>query len=158
MKRYYITIAILFCMYVPINAQSTERQVIAGSGKAMSNGSGSLEYTLGETITLTMNNASADKTLTNGFHQGIFTVTDIKNNQPLLGLKVFPNPAKETVYVSFEEPQHNISVELYDMEGRLLQSHQNNLQQLELNLTTFSDGTYYLKVNRTTIYKIVKIH
>lgn len=142
----------------PAWAQSIERQVIASGGEAMSNTTGSIEFTLGEPVIQTMNNVSVNSTLTNGFHQTTISVTQVSENLNSVGLRVFPNPANELVHVMFNEVQKNGLIELFDMSGRLVQSHIINDRSFDLNVASYADGTYYLKVNHTNSYKIIKIY
>lgn len=62
---YIIGIFFVFC--APTQAQSLARQVIASGGMSLSNAIGSLEYTVGEPLHLTLN--SSTNILTQGFHQ-----------------------------------------------------------------------------------------
>jgi hypothetical protein len=142
----------------PSRAQSIDQQIIASGGEALTNTNGSIEFTVGEPVIQTMDNVSANSNLTNGFHQIIISVTQVSENIKMAGLKVFPNPANELVHVTFNEEQKNALIELYDMSGRLLQSHTINNYSFDLNFASYADGVYYLKVNQTNSYKIIKIH
>ena len=49
-------------------AQTTDRTVIASSGSELNDGSNSIEFTIGETLTETV--SSASHSASQGFHQG----------------------------------------------------------------------------------------
>ena len=74
---YQLIISCLFCACM-MNAQSIERQVVASGGNTISNGTVTLDFTIGELATTTITDGTT--TLTQGFQQG-----GIK-----LGIKVNP--------------------------------------------------------------------
>jgi uncharacterized repeat protein (TIGR01451 family) len=73
-------------------------------------------------------------------------------------IKVYPNPAGSTVTVSTEsELQH---IELYDVQGRLLQSAKVSGTQAALDMSTRAGGVYFVKVNTekgTGVEKVIKL-
>jgi len=77
MKYKIFTIVTIFCLYLS-NGQSIEREVVASGGNTISNGTITLDFTIGELVTTTITDGTT--TLTQGFQQG-----GIK-----LGIKVNP--------------------------------------------------------------------
>jgi hypothetical protein len=70
---------------------------------------------------------------------------------------ISPNPAKNIVFVSSK----NIikSIELYDIQGRLLQRNTENKTNTTLDISNKSDGIYFLKVTTekgSSVEKLVK--
>lgn len=158
MRSFFKTLSIMMGLYGTISAQNIERQVLAGGGKEMSAVNGSIEFTLGETVIQTMNNSSNNTVLTNGFHQPVISVTKLNQEDDLFGLTVFPNPTSATIHIQFNAIQTNLGIELCDMSGRVLQSNTLTHQTFDINLSAYAEGVYYLKINQTQFYKIIKLH
>ncbi len=71
----------------------------------------------------------------------------------LLSVKLYPNPVKDRLYI---EVQNNViqSVEVYDINGRLCQSHLN--VQDGINTTKLVPGLYFVKVKSGSAYSALK--
>jgi hypothetical protein len=84
----------------------------------------------------------------------------------LEGLNLFPNPANTTLTINYFTPSmENTSIEIYDMMGQLVNTINVNANQgfnsRELDLTSMSNGVYFLKVtqnNNTLTKKFVVKH
>ena len=64
------------------------------------------------------------------------------------GVEVFPNPAKDQLFVRFAEPiSEEVCVRLYDMTGRLVYSSTGSEQVLSISTETFSSGIYTLLIH-----------
>lgn len=137
-------------------AQTLSPEVISTSGTSMSNGSATLDWTLGEPATATLDNPQ--NTITQGFHQPTIIVTAIADAKILKDVKVFPNPTVDIVQVQFTVNQKNTMVELYSLEGKLLEKHSVNSQALEINMITYPAGTYFLRINKSETHQLVKSH
>ena len=148
-KLRYAVIAL--SLSLPVFSQSIERNVLASAGKDFTAANGSLEFTLGETVTHTMSD------LSNGFHQPIFSITKVSAVPEALGLSIFPNPSNQIVFVKFNTQQQHTLIELCDVSGQVLQSKRLDGYQQEINLNECANGAYYLKINQTQFYKIIKL-
>lgn len=155
MKLIYKICIGLLCYTFQAQAQSIERQVIANGGTSFTSSSGSIEFTIAETVTQSM--SSANYNLSNGFHQPVFTITQVNQLPEVFGLTIFPNPSNQLVFVKFETPQQHTLIELCDLSGQVLQSNKLDGYQQEINLSAFANGAYYLKINQTQFYKIIKL-
>ena len=78
----------------------------------------------------------------------------------LEGLNLFPNPANTSLTINYFTPSmENTSIEIYDMMGQLVNTINVNANQgfnsRELDLTSMSNGVYFLKVtqNNSTLTK-----
>ena len=72
-------------------------------------------------------------------------------------LKVYPNPGNGLFYLQSEGTINNVQV--LDLSGRLLLSQDQNTSQLQLNLDSFANGIYYLKVsvnNESQMIRLIK--
>ena len=84
----------------------------------------------------------------------------------LEGLNLFPNPANTTLTVNYFTPSmDNTSIEVYNMMGQVVNSinvsGNQGLNSRELDLTSMSNGVYFLKVtqnNNTLTKKFVVKH
>lgn len=68
------------------------------------------------------------------------------NNNPLINLKVYPNPAKENLNISWSSKiQSDVSFKVYDLEGRILLSRRvyiNNQSKVDLRISHLKPGVY----------------
>ncbi|MCD6019184.1 MAG: hypothetical protein K0S53_2305 [Bacteroidetes bacterium] len=153
MKFTCISIVLFFSATIQSNAQNLDQRVLASSGQALSNSTGSITFTIAEPITSTMTNSTG--TLNNGFHQGSLVVTNITEAIGNISFKVYPNPT--TLNVTVENTQNGSTlVELFDSKGQLL-IRKNFIEMSEvINLSSYADGTYFLKLNQHNTYKIIK--
>ncbi|MBN8694884.1 MAG: T9SS type A sorting domain-containing protein [Bacteroidetes bacterium] len=136
-------------------AQTLSPEVISSAGTSMTDGTTTLEWTMGESVTATLDNTQ--NMLSQGFHQTYILVTSISNTV-VSGLSVFPNPTINVVNVQFSSDQKNTVVELYSVEGKLLEKHAVNSRSLELDLSAYPAGSYFLRVNNSDTHKLLKSH
>lgn len=77
-------------------------------------------------------------------------------------LNVFPNPVTRTLNIrAGTAPREDIAIQLFDMQGRVLEESILNefTGETTMDLTTYQEGIYLLKVNQanaTNTYKIIK--
>lgn len=101
--------------------------------------------------------------LVNGLTGNIITAIESTPEQ-IFEVKVFPNPVEDFLIVAFPQQNQprNISVELFNNQGIVVQSIDNKLITIEtfqLNLQSLPEGLYFLKVvdgNTVSTKKIVK--
>jgi hypothetical protein len=68
---------------------------------------------------------------------------------------VYPNPTKGTINVT---SNFNIkSIELYDIQGRILETVIENNNSLKLDISEKQNGIYFLKINSENGSKVEKI-
>lgn len=157
MKTIYLVSFLFLFSYSKVKAQSLEPQVIGNAGTSFTNTNGSLEFTLGEPVTQTMSNGTTTKTLTNGFHQPIISIsTNLGTELLMSGLKVYPVPATDKVMISFPNTPAGSMIELYNECGKLLFSGSNSEPEFMLPLSEYETGIYFLKVDKGNLFKIIK--
>ncbi len=61
------------------------------------------------------------------------------------GLRVYPNPAKQSLTITLQQLPEQQTLQLYDMQGKLLLQ-QDLKHQQQLNIETLSPGIYMLKI------------
>ncbi len=89
----------------------------------------------------------------------IFQSLGISN--PILDslLSIYPNPVSEVVNIKSNSNINIKTIELYDIQGRLLQTQLVNSVSTELNLLQRANGMYFIKINTdagTKVEKLVK--
>lgn len=81
----------------------------------------------------------------------------ISNNKLSDIVKVFPNPAKDAIYIYSELPINGTSV-LTSSDGRVLQTTECNGNVIMIDISTYSKGIYFLKVingNNHSVFRVV---
>lgn len=74
-------------------------------------------------------------------------------------ISIYPNPTKDMVTISIKDNSTIKTIELYDVQGRLLQTQLVNDISSELNITERANGMYFIKINTdkgTKVEKLVK--
>jgi hypothetical protein len=63
------------------------------------------------------------------------------------GLKVFPNPAHESLVLKFDNSKNETAeIKIYDRAGKIVFEQTTTLSQIELNVAGFGEGAYVIKV------------
>lgn len=152
------SMSVVFCLIIGLglNAQKISPQVIASSGAAMKSSTINIEWTLGELSTETLK--TPNFILTQGFHQPKTTVVSTKEIS-ILGVQVYPNPAKDVIYISNKSGEELNSL-LINTVGSTLSSQFIGHGLHELNIENLPAGHYFLQIvngNFSDVYKIEKI-
>ncbi|HRG19350.1 MAG TPA: T9SS type A sorting domain-containing protein, partial [Flavobacterium lutivivi] len=72
-------------------------------------------------------------------------------------IKVYPNPAKSVININSESIIEEI--ELYDIQGRILERHHDNSKNIALDISDRENGIYFIKIkgeNGSKAEKLVK--
>ncbi len=72
-------------------------------------------------------------------------------------IKVYPNPAKSVINIKSESIIEEI--ELYDVQGRILERHHDNSKNISLDISDRESGIYFIKIkgeNGSKVEKLVK--
>jgi Leucine-rich repeat (LRR) protein len=72
-------------------------------------------------------------------------------------IKVFPNPAKSVINIKSDSIIEEI--ELYDVQGRILERHHDNSKNISLDISNRESGIYFIKIkgeNGSKVEKLVK--
>ena len=77
-----------------------------------------------------------------------FCLTSIKEINNNVFFEMYPNPASNNVTVNLVDGLNNVSVELVDMQGRLISSY-NNIEgaSIKVDVSQVSNGVYFIKVS-----------
>ncbi|RZJ89411.1 MAG: T9SS type A sorting domain-containing protein [Chryseobacterium sp.] len=155
-------LAVMLCIQ-SASAQLLDRNVVSNGGESSNANNITLTFTLGEFIGELLGAQPNGKILTTGFIQG-----DQVINNPFAvitrELAVFPNPtAGDNAKLDLRNmPDGNYIVEICDVIGRILFT--KNIQytkdyslSLDLDISRFKGGTYYVRVHNELIKGTVKL-
>ncbi len=95
--------------------------------------------------------------------QGVSVSVNFSTGSPFIGdapedIKVYPNPTSGIVYIELDEmPDKDAFCEIYGLDGRRLSAQKLESQRELVNLSSFVDGTYILKVNTNNNNQSIRI-
>ena len=165
MNRIYI-IAFIFGFSIMASAQSTNLQLISGGGGIVQSGNIRGSFTIGEVVIST--GRSANNILTQGFQQTSIFITSTAEVPRVSKIKVFPNPFKERISISFLQLTSIERVVVVDLNGRIVNQqflsytfHQDS-DVLTIDIPSLAPGLYVLQVystgnQLTDNYSLIKI-
>ena len=141
-------------------SQSISKQVIGPGGQTFENGTNKLSYTVGEVAVGAMTDEDGSVQLGNGYYPSLDSSTlNTESPELQLQVKVYPNPAKEVIYITHPTEQF-FEVRVTDVSGKqiLQTAHQ---KEQPLSVQTLTTGTYFITVTtkdskQTNTYKIIK--
>lgn len=138
--------AALLLIALPARAQSLQQQVVAPAGAYQQQVPfGSLHWTLGEPVVEIFTQSPIR--LTQGFHQlYVIRTTALDDDlRAAWNVRLYPNPAGEQL--SLETSLNgDFTVELYNLNGQTLFTETLNGNAHTLDLTSFAEGIYYLRM------------
>ena len=156
-----ITLLVIILLDIGLFVQPTQaQQTPATAGGTLFNGSGSISYTIGESVAQTLTNANV--ILTQGFHQPILSVVVV---QALSGLgytvSTFPNPTSDFVWLKIDKPSVvGLQYLLFDFKGTLLAQKYLETNEMVVPFNHLNTGVYLLKVQdglkEVKTFKIIK--
>jgi hypothetical protein len=175
MKHLFCMCLLLTLVFGGLSAQSISRSIISTAGESSHGQSISLDWTLGEMASSTIN--YHEGLITEGFQQPTLRVEAITKDEiqhlPLeaevtveeansLQLNAYPNPVSEMLRVDYQFDQYESGfLQLVDAQGKELLEEQVQLVRghTDLNMAPFAAGSYYLIVrnDKGTIVKALKI-
>lgn len=102
---------------------------------------------------------SANKLMGNNANPYPLTITDVTglNSSIKNQLSIFPNPAKNTTTIQLTNGDKIESLELIDITGKVVFKGKANDNKFTLDLSKYSGGTYFLKVESTESSLIDKL-
>ncbi len=87
----------------------------------------------------------------------VFENLSVIDQEKDTSVKIFPNPANDTLNISANGTIK--IVEIYDVQGRMTQASVVNSSAVKINVNSFSNGVYFLRIkteNGTSVQKIIK--
>lgn len=117
--------------------------VVGNAGEEFSNATAHIHFTVGEAAIEKF--PSGTHSVLQGFHQPLITVDNTSLSEiPYGNISVFPNPATESVSLSFSNPKvDSLGLVLSDVTGSILQS-KVIYSDTSIDLRGLAAGTYFL--------------
>jgi hypothetical protein len=136
---------VLFSLFSALAVSAQE--VVSAQGDSYSNGSGSIDFTIGEVVI----NTGTDGTnnLTQGFHQTNWNFLGVEDFAPNYEAIIFPNPTQDVLNIrtsTFE----NVTYTLYDAQGKLVMQNILSAEQTPIQVRQLAPGIYSLTLNNQT--------
>ena len=157
-KIFLISATIILSAYISF-AQSTTPEVISSAGDHFANSNLSISWTIGEPIIET--HSTGTTTITQGFHQGLYTIIAVEEQFQQPVVNIYPNPTVDYINIEIKnQDNNNFQIILYDELGKVLVNKKySEIQQI--NLSQYAKATYFLKLvdtkNETyNSYKVLK--
>jgi hypothetical protein len=141
----------LFC-------QTIKSDVLASSGGSGTDEKNSMSWTLGETFINEYSNEAF--TISQGFHQGFKSLpASIDDNTNSVDIIAFPNPVTDllSVVVNIDNTNIQWKVEIFDARGILMTSWKSEKTRFEIDLSSFENGTYLVRISQKNISSVFHI-
>ena len=158
MQYKHLKISVLLAMLLVSFGLQAQVSVNAAGGDAASDG-GSVSFSVGQVVFGA--NAGTNGSVTEGVQQPYeISVLSVVEQAENISLSVYPNPSTDYLYLTSSDEISNLSYQLFDMNGKLLQSEKIVGNQTNINMQGLVSATYFVKVsqgNKTVkSFKIIK--
>ena len=161
MRHKKLKLSALFLLGLGITGLQAQTSINATGGDASGSG-GSVSYSVGQVVYTT--NTGANGSVTEGVQQPfeISVVTGIVEAKGInLSVSAYPNPTTDYLTLSIGEFEiSNLSYQLYDMNGKLLQSEKISGNQTSIVMSNLVPSSYFVKViqgnKEVKTFKIIK--
>ena len=123
------------------------QEVISSQGDSYSNGSGSIDFTIGEVVINTVTNGTNE--ITQGFHQTLWNFVGLDDFDADFVVSIFPNPTQDVLTIqatAFED----VTFVLTDAAGRIVMRDVLTRELTQLNVASFATGTYNLLLEKAS--------
>ena len=158
MKNKILTLMLFMFMFYNVNAQQT---VCVAGGDAVGSG-GTSSYSVGQVVYT--NNKGTNGSVAQGVQQPyeISVVSAIEEAKGIhLSVLAYPNPTTDFLILRIDEFEiSNLSFQLYDMNGKLLQSKKITGNQTSIVMSNLVPANYFVKVTQgnkeVKTFKIIK--
>ena len=158
MQYKHLKISVLLSMLLVSFGLRAQVSVNVAGGNATGDG-GSVSFSVGQ-MTFSANvgpNGSVAQGVQQPYEISVLSVAEQAEN---INLSVYPNPSTDYLYLTTSDEISNLSYQLFDMNGRLLQSEKIIGNQTNINMQGLVSATYFVKVNQgnktVKSYKIIK--
>lgn len=161
MKHKRLKLSTLLLLGLSLTGLQAQEVIPATGGNASGSG-GSVSYSVGQVSTQTQTGTNGS--VAQGVQQPyeIFVVTAIEQAKGInLSVTAYPNPVTDYLTLSIDKSDiSNLSYQLYDMNGKLLQSEKITGNQTRIVMSKLVPASYFVKVNQRNkevkMFKIIK--
>lgn len=132
------------------------QEAIPASGGEASGNNATVSYSVGQLVITT--NTDANGSVSHGVEQPfeISIVLGIEQNLINLSFVVFPNPATDLLTIQNKSDfKNNISYQIYDINGRLLESKKLTGENTTISTSNLAVSSYFIKILQSN--KVIKI-
>jgi len=145
MQKLFI-VMLLLLSFKQVKAQNADLKVISSTGGSAQLGSITLDWTVGEIATSSIQNTAT--LITQGFHQPKLKLTAIEELGAEIGtIKVYPNPTSDFLKMDLAFDRYrSVKVEMFDAAGRSVRSARmtGRLVAESINTHDLPAGNYFL--------------
>ncbi len=147
-------------LLLPLATSMLAQQTTAAAGGDGSGSGGSVASTVGQVVYTT--NSGSNGSVAEGVQHPYEILTTEVNTSPFsISLNAFPNPTVNSVTLQIENLNNEkINLELFDMQGRMLQTKTITDKQTQIDLSSFSSATYILNIihnnKKIQSFKLIK--
>jgi hypothetical protein len=159
MKHRKLKLIALLLFGLGITGVQAQETINATGGNAEGNG-GTASYSFGQ-VFYTTNTGSAGSA-TQGVQQ-MYEIVEVTatDDAKVIHLSAYPNPTTDYLNLRVEDKElKDLSFQLFDMSGKLLQSQQVNNSQTSIQMSEFVPAMYFIKVlqgsKEVKSFKIIK--
>ena len=161
MRHKRLKLSAILLLGLGLTGLQAQTSVNATGGDASGSG-GSASYSVGQVVYIT--NTGTNGSVAQGVQQPfeISVVTAIEEAKGInLSVSAYPNPTTDYLTLSIEELEiSNVSYQLYDMNGKLIQSEKIIGNQTSIVMSNLVPATYFVKViqgnKEVKTFKIIK--
>lgn len=133
------------------------QEVVSTQGDTYSNGTGHIDFTIGEVVIDT--GTDGTNFITQGFHQSSWNYVGLEDHLPTYEAKVYPNPTSDYLTISATNFT-GVSCSLFDAQGKLVTQVELNSEITTIEVKDLSLGAYSLILNNDSqllkTFKLVK--
>ena len=156
MKKIYLLIPVIFIALFA-NAQTLVREVVASGGNYISSSTGSISYTIGETVTTTL--PGGTNIITQGFQQPddtarLIAILDVEKDG-FGAFVVYPVPTTDKLWYAYEfSTEGEVKVEMFNLLGQKLdytntEPYTSGKSVHSFDCTAYAVGNYVLSATFT---------
>jgi hypothetical protein len=160
MNSKYLNVRLLIVLFYLFGSYCYAQQSIVGSGGEVNGSGGTVSYSLGQVAYVSGSGSG-------GFvYQGVqqpyqISVVETRENELKVSLVVFPNPVSSNLILESKNHEgKNLSYQLYDLEGKLLDSKIITSNQTSVNTNNLLPAEYLLHITSNNVvvknFKIIK--
>lgn len=161
MRHRKLKLSAAFLLGLGLTGLQAQENLNATGGNASSSG-GSASYSVGQVVYTT--NSGTNGSVAQGVQQPyeISVVTGLEEAKGInLSVSAYPNPATDYLTLEVKDFElSNLSFQLHDMEGKLLQSEKIAGKQTSIVMSSLVPATYFVKViqesKEVKTFKIIK--
>jgi hypothetical protein len=161
MRNKRLNLSVLLLFVLGLTGLQAQESVNASGGNALGSG-GSVSWSIGQVVfrTYTGSNGSVVQGVQQPYE--IWEVTGVEEAKDInLSISAYPNPATDILQLNVESDKYNnLSYQLYNMQGTLLQNEKINGTQTNISMCNLVSATYFVKVLKTNkeikTFKIIK--